>query len=406
MALNKQTMQPSLPSDVVKEDLICLSHLRWNFVYQRPQHLMSRCAQDRRVFFVEEPVIDEQKPYLDVQMQTVTSDDKTSRIWVVVPHIPPGLAGEQRMETLRILIDQLLVDYKIQFYHLWYYTPEALPFTRTLKPLVVIYDCMDELSLFKGANPQLCNLETELFSRADVVFTGGVSLYKAKRSQHNNIYCFPSSIDIKHFEQARDGSLPEPDDQKNIPHPRLGFFGVLDERLDIELLGELASARPDWHIVLIGPVVKIDPQHLPKNENIHYLGMKDYKDLPAYLSGWDVALLPFALNDSTRYISPTKTPEYLAGGKPVVSTPIQDVVQVYGEKQFVSIAGDADDFVDAIQHILSEGIPHEQLLERDAFLAEMSWDYTWSSMAALIHHSASQKRKLQAGVVLQSTIQQ
>lgn len=365
-----------------KEDLICLSHLRWNFVYQRPQHLMSRCASNRRVFFVEEPVVDEGEPRLELEVYTVASDS-IARVWVVVPHIPARLSDTQRTEILHILIEQLLLDYDIRSYILWYYTPEALPFTRYLQPQAVIYDCMDELSLFKNANPQLCDLETELFSHAGLVFTGGHSLYQAKRTQHNNIYCFPSSIDMKHFQQAR-SPLPEPWDQKAIPHPRLGFFGVIDERLDIPLLAGIAAARPDWHVVLLGPIVKIEQNDLPKGPNIHYLGMKPYQDLPAYLAGWDVALLPFALNESTRYISPTKTPEYLAGGKPVVSTPIPDVIQLYGKKQLVQIAGSASEFIQAIEQMLAEGTTDEKALERDALLAEMSWDSTWRNMEFLM----------------------
>jgi UDP-galactopyranose mutase len=382
MAINNTTSSLTQQGMITgKEDLICLSHLRWNFVYQRPQHLMRRCAQERRVFFVEEPLTDQQKPYLEIR-PTVTQDHN-AQIWVVVPHIPAGLSYEQRVDALHILIDELLVDYEIGDYILWYYTPEALSFTRHLGPQAIIYDCMDELSLFKGANPHLCALETELFSRADLVFTGGWSLYAAKSSQHNNVHCFPSSIDMHHFEQART-ALPEPDDQKQIPHPRLGFFGVLDERLDLDLLAGVATARPDWQLILVGPIVKISSDDLPKNKNIHYLGMKDYQSLPAYLAGWDVALLPFALNESTRYISPTKTPEYLAGGKPVVSTPITDVVNVYGEKQLVRIARNADEFVQAIEQILSEEVSKDKLLERDAFLAEMSWDKTWKDMSMLI----------------------
>ncbi len=378
-------LQQAQSDSTDKEDLICLSHLRWNFVYQRPQHLMSRCAQKRRVFFVEEPVIDRQKPYLDVQIHKLAPDHKT-HIWVVVPHIPAGLSEDQRHNTLSILMDALFLEYEIRTYLLWYYTPEAMQYTRWLKPSAIIYDCMDELSMFKGANPQLSLLEAELLSRADVVFTGGRSLYQAKRSQHPNIHCFPSSIDMKHFKQAR-SVLPEPSDQRDIPHPRLGFFGVLDERLDIKLLSELASKRPDWQIVLIGPIVKIDPAELPKNENIHYLGMKDYQELPNYLASWDVALLPFALNESTRFISPTKTPEYLAGGKPVVSTPITDVVHPYGDNGFVRIAANADEFIKAIEQSLSETMPEEVQLARDAFLAEMSWNKTWDNMAALISQS-------------------
>jgi UDP-galactopyranose mutase len=364
-----------------KENLICLSHLRWNFVYQRPQHLMSRCARDRRVFFIEEPIFDECEPHLTVKVHIAPKDG--AGLWVVVPHLPAELSNEKRTETLNLLIQQLLLDYEIHSYILWYYTPEALPFTRYLNPQAIIYDCMDELSLFKNANPQLRDLETELFSRADLVFTGGYSLYKAKRTKHHNIYCFPSSIDREHFEQARH-SLPEPEDQKEIPHPRLGFFGVLDERLDTQLLASIADERPDWHLVLIGPIVKIDSDQLPKNINIHYLGMKSYQDLPNYLAGWDVALLPFALNEATRYISPTKIPEYLAGGKAVVSTPIPDVVEFYGQKHLVRIAANADEFVEAIEQTLAEGTVHDWVKRRDALLAEMSWDNTWGEMAFLI----------------------
>ncbi len=379
-----------------KDDLICLSHLRWNFVYQRPQHLMSRCARDRRVFFIEEPVVDEGEARLRVEAQTVSADDK-AYVWVVVPHIPTGLSDEERTAMLGTLLDQLMRDYDIHSHILWYYTPEALAFTGHLKPQATIYDCMDELRLFKGANPKLFDLEVELFSRADVVFTGGQSLYNAKRSQHNNIYCFPSSIDREHFEQARH-PLPEPGDQREIPHPRLGFFGVLDERLDIQLLAGIAAARPEWHLVLLGPIVKIDPDQLPKNANIHYLGMKSYQELPNYLAGWDVALLPFALNESTRFISPTKTPEYLAGGREVVSTPIPDVVQPYGEKHFVQIASDIDGFVQAIQRILDGSAMDEGVRkERDAFLTEMSWDNTWQSMSDLID-DVSQKSEIDSKI--------
>jgi UDP-galactopyranose mutase len=369
-----------------KDDLICLSHLRWNFVYQRPQHLMSRFARERRVFFFEEPVIDEGPPRLVLNAHSMISGEAV-QLWVVVPHIPGKLSDEERVKMLSTLIDQLIKEYDIHAYVLWYYTAEAMQFTHHLKPKVTVYDCMDELSLFKNANPKLHDLEIELFSRADLVFTGGRSLYEAKRSLHEQVHCFQSSIDAKHFGQARE-RLQEPPDQETIPHPRLGFFGVLDERLDIQLLAGVASARPDWQIVLVGPVVKIDAEHLPKNVNIHYMGMKDYQDLPGYLAGWDVALLPFAINESTRYISPTKTPEYLAGGKPVVSTPIRDVVQSYGEKQLVRIAATVDEFVRAVEEALHEKATNAWLTKRDAFLADMSWDNTWQNMDFLIEGRA------------------
>ncbi|HEY3475351.1 MAG TPA: glycosyltransferase, partial [Anaerolineales bacterium] len=252
-----------------------------------------------------------------------------SGVIVVKPYLPPGLNEEETTAAMQRLVDQFFAE-EIDEYILWYYTPMALNFSRHLEPALTVYDCMDELSLFKGAPAQLQELERELISRADLIFTGGQTLYEGKRKGHDNVYLFPSSIDAAHFEQARKEQT-DPDDQADIPHPRLGFFGVIDERFDIELLQELAQARPNWQLVMLGPVVKIDPESLPKLPNIHYLGMKTYAQLPSYLANWDVALLPFALNDSTRFISPTKIPEYLAGGKPVVSTPIQDVINPYGK---------------------------------------------------------------------------
>jgi UDP-galactopyranose mutase len=290
--------------------------------------------------------------------------------------------------TQQMLLNNLFMEYKIHQYISWYYTPMALAFTRHLKPLVVIYDCMDELSLFKGAPLAMKMSEAELFNWADLVFTGGQSLYEVKRNQHPNVHLFPSSIDVKHFAQARD-LIEEPADQVAIPHPRLGFFGVIDERLDIDLLSNLAKARPDWHFVMIGPVVKIDPATLPRHENIYYLGPKAYQDLPGYLAGWDIALLLFARNDATRFISPTKTPEYLAGGKPVVSTSIRDVVHPYGEQGLVQIADTLPEFISAVEEILnwSASTSAEWLQQVDSCLAQKSWDRTWMDMRKLIEAS-------------------
>ncbi|NMG21120.1 UDP-galactopyranose mutase [Brasilonema bromeliae] len=359
-------------------DIICLSHLRWNFVYQRPQHLLVRCAQGRRVFFIEEPIFtSEPLGRLDVSL------DKNGVV-VVVPHLPQGLSEEAVNADLKVLIDGLFAEHNIRKYICWYYTPMAIAFTRHLQPEAVVYDCMDELSAFKNAPPALKNNETELFHRADLVFTGGQSLYESKVNQHPNVYAFPSSVDVAHFAQGRT-LKEEPADQVNIPHPRLGFFGVIDERMDIELLAGIADARPDWHLVMIGPVVKIDPASLPQRENIHYLGGKDYQDLPAYLAGWDLAMLPFARNESTRFISPTKTPEYLAAGKPVVSTSIRDVVRPYGNLKLVRIADTVSEFVAAAEMAMQEDTAVSGWLSRvDAFLEQISWDRTWGSMMQLI----------------------
>lgn len=377
-----------------KPDLICFSHLRWDFVYQRPQHLLKRSAGDRRVFFVEEPIFDNGSMRMEIH-------EREKNLKVVVPHLPEGLRSEvAKLAVLHDMVQRLLVENNIQQYVAWYYTPMALDFTRHLRPMAVIYDCMDELSAFKGAPECLKHRERELFKTADLVFTGGQSLYEAKRDQHHSVFAFPSSIDRDHFMQAR-SAIEEPADQQNIPHPRLGFFGVVDERFDVELLDEVSRNRPDWNFVIIGPVVKIDPAILPQRENIHYLGGKSYQDLPAYIAGWDVALLLFAQNESTRFISPTKTPEYLAAGKPVVSTPIRDVVFPYGQMGLVRIANDAQEFTTAIDDLLKSEANRKPWLETvDGFLATMSWDETWARMSQLIDEVVANRTR--AALLLQT----
>lgn len=371
-------------------DLVCLSHLRWDFVYQRPQHLLSRAAQTRRVFFVEEPVFDEGSMRLDIR-------ETDCGVKVVVPRVPNGLQSQIATEAvLRQMVDRLVVTESLRDYVLWYYTPMALEFTRHLKPSVTVFDCMDELSAFKDAPTRLRELEKELFTRTDLVFTGGQSLYEVKKSQHPSVHAFPSSIDRDHFAQARVESRPDsqPSDQKEIPHPRFGFFGVIDERLDINLLTSVAEAKPDWQFVMIGPIVKIDPETLPRRANIHYLGPKAYRDLPTYLAGWDVALLPFARNESTRFISPTKTPEYLAAGQPVISTSITDVVRPYGEKGLVEIADNPDDFIRAAERLLGGDQDRTLWIKAvDTFLSQMSWDNTWSEMWKLIEEIGSARQR-------------
>lgn len=372
-------------------DLVCLSHLRWNFVYQRPQHLLTRCAKNRRVFVIEEPIFDsEQDEKLDIIQHE-------SGVWVVVPHLPENLSESAINNIQQRLIDELFTEVQIHNYILWYYTPMAMAFTRHLEPRVTVYDCMDELSLFAGAPPSLKACEAELFKRAELVFTGGQSLYEVKRNQHPNVYAFPSSIDKAHFAQARNFRA-DPVDQADIPHPRLGFFGVIDERMDLELLALLAEARPNWHLVIIGPVIKIDPAILPRHKNIHYLGGKNYQELPDYIAGWDVALLPFARNESTRFISPTKTPEYLAAGKPVVSTSIRDVVNPYGQMDMVYIADTVAQFITAIETALNQNSDPSRLAKVDTFLAQTSWDSTWEGMIQLVESVIYPRKEMTAKI--------
>ena len=356
-------------------DLICLSHLRWNFVFQRPQHLMTRCARERRVFYVEEPIF---TPGIAPRLEI----ERSRGVSVVVPHLPDALDELATNEIRRTLLDELFRREGISEYVLWYYTPMALGFTDHLAPRAVIYDCMDELSCFKGAPPRILEYEADLLARAHLVLTGGQSLYEAKRRQHGNIHPFPSSVDVAHFSRARRIDT-EPPAQASIPRPRLGFFGVLDERLDIPLLDGLAAARPDWQFVMVGPVVKIDPATLPARANIHYLGPKSYEELPEYIAGWDVALLLFARNEATRFISPTKTPEYMAAGKPVVSTSIRDVVRPYGQRGLVRIADNVPAFVEACTAAMAEDSVRRNT-RADAFLRQTSWDGTWSRIQTLM----------------------
>jgi UDP-galactopyranose mutase len=376
MTGNSPHTDTAAPTISASADLICLSHLRWNFVFQRPQHLISRYATSRRVFFVEEPIFHEH-----LKAATVTMEPH-GHLLVVTPQLPTSFNPTQVLAAQRSLLSQLIAAENMQRYVLWYYTPQALRFSDHLKPDVVVYDCMDELSAFKNADPALPRLERELMQRADLVFTGGQSLFEAKQHQHHNIHALPSSVDVEHFAAAR-RCTDEPTDQVAIPHPRLGFFGVLDERLDVSLLRGVAEARPDWQLVMIGPVVKIDPAELPQLPNIHYLGPKKYEELPRYIAGWDVALLLFARNDATKYISPTKTPEYLAAGKPVVSTSIRDVVAPYGDMGLVRIADAVPDFVAACGAALTEA-PGPRRVKADAFLRNMSWDRTWGKTAILL----------------------
>ena len=365
-------------------DLVCFSHLRWDFVYQRPQHLMSRFARENRVFFIEEPLCDAEHSHLFL--------DKKGDLTVIVPHLRSGLS-EQDIALQQVeLLKKFFFEENITDYYFWYYTPMALTVGNHFSPRMIIYDCMDELSLFKNAPLDLHEREKELFAKADLVFTGGHNLYQAKKNNHHNIHPFPSSIDKEHFAQARN-FVDDPEDQSHISHPRFGFYGVVDERFDIELIREVAERKPDWNFVIIGPVVKIDPETLPKFDNIHYPGGRSYEELPKYLAGWDVAIIPFLRNDSTKYISPTKTPEYLAGGKPVISTSIIDVVTPYGTNNLVHIADTADDFITAAEFELNRKDRGVWLKKVDLFLSQNSWDKTWGKMMDLITHTLKTKQQ-------------
>ncbi|CAN5776419.1 glycosyltransferase family 1 protein [soil metagenome] len=351
-------------------DLLCFSHLRWDFVFQRPQHLMSRFAKNRRVFFIEEHVFTEGEAFMDLSQ-------REDGLTVAVPHIPANISRPE--EVLRTLIKEFVETHCRSRIVKWYYSPLMFLATHHIEAEAIVYDCMDELSAFKNAPPELRTAEFQLFADADLVFTGGRSLFHAKKIYHPDVHLFPSSIDVDHFARALEGS-GEPEDQAAIPTPRAGFAGVIDERFDRDLLAQLADLRPDWQFVIIGPVVKIREEDLPRRPNIHYLGARSYSDLPEYLGGWQVAMMPFAINEATRYISPTKTPEYLAAGLPVVSTPIHDVVDPYERVGLVFIAETAEEFAFAVDEAHGIDLMDHRQRARE-YLSDNSWDDTFKGMS-------------------------
>ena len=371
--------------------LVVFSHLRWNFVHQRPQHLLTRLAAGRPVLYVEEPEHHADGPRWEPM-------EVAPNVTVYRPKTPSRTIGfhPEQLAAMQPLLPQLLAAagrHPIA----WVYTPLALPLVERLDPVAVVYDCMDELSLFLDAPAELVERENELLARADLVFTGGRSLYRAKRHRHGDIHCFPSSVDAAHFGRARPRRPAgvreaEPADQAGIPHPRLGFFGVIDERLDLDIVAALADAHPEWQIVMLGPVVKIDPAVLPQRPNIHYPGPRSYGELPAYLAGWDVCLLPFARNNATRFISPTKTLEYMAAERPIVSTPITDVAEPYGD--IVYLGSTPAEFVAACETALGEDAAEH--LRRVGLmrkvLAGTSWDATAAHMERLVTEAVGRNR--------------
>lgn len=363
--------------------LVVFSHLRWDFVFQRPQHLMSRLASRWRVLFVEEPMPHDGAPRLALR-------EPVPGLTVATPYTPFAATGfhDDQLATLQALLARHLAATGPADVA-WLYTPMALPLARALEPACMVYDCMDELSAFKDAPRQLRQRESALLKQAALVLCGGPSLYEARRAQHPHVVCLPSAVDAAHFAPVSlvpgcAQAITADALQGRLRTPRLGFFGVVDERLDLGLVAALADAHADWSVVMAGPVVKIDPATLPQRRNLHWLGMQPYERLPYLLAGWDLALMPFARNDATRFISPTKTLEYLAGEKPVVSTPIRDVIALYGD--VVTVADGAPAFIAACERLLAESPAArcKRALETLNGVARFSWDRSADSVHELL----------------------
>ena len=365
--------------------LVVFSHLRWGFVFQRPQHLLSRLAGRWQVIFVEEPVQSEGPARLQVHDET---GHDGSTVQVVVPQTPDASQGfhDDQLPALNGLIDEHLKAMQLKVDVAWLYTPMALPLAKALQPECMVYDCMDELAAFKDAPRQLRQRESALMKEAAFVLTGGPSLYESRRPLHPQVVCLPSAVDAEHYTPSRLVPDSECDRQAQLlqgalPRPRLGYFGVIDERMDLTLLTAMADAHPEWSLVMAGPVVKIDPATLPQRPNIHWLGMQPYERLPYLLAGWDVAMLPFVLNESTRFISPTKTLEYMAGEKPVVSTRIRDVMVLYGEA--VLVADSAQGFIAACESILAATLARR--CQRAISMLNLVSQHDWSRSADSVH---------------------
>ena len=366
------TTKKSTPADVnltSKEDnnvydMVVFCHLRWDFVYQRPQHLISRMAKDQKILLIEEPWHREH--------------EEGSRLTKVTDNLHVLQPNVRHIEEIETVLAQYTGKKAATG---WFYSASFVPLLSYFEFDTIVYDCMDELALFKGAPEKLIEQEQYLMANANVVFTGGKSLYESKAQHHDNVHCFPSSVDQDHFAKAKNG-IEIPHDIANIPGPIAGYFGVIDERINLQLINEVALLKPEMSFVMIGPLAKIGEHDLPRQHNIHYLGMKDYKELPGYLKAFSVAMMPFALNDATKYISPTKTLEYMAAGKPMVSTAIKDVVRDYSG--CVEIVETAGEFSEAIDKLIANA--PDVLLEAEyaSILKNTSWNATADKMKVLI----------------------
>ncbi|GAB6196106.1 glycosyltransferase [Lysobacter xanthus] len=358
--------------------IIVHCHLRWDFVWQRPQQIFSRLAQNHRILFIEDPVIAEGEPSLQI-------DEPYPNLVRIVPQIPQHLAvnADKDAEIFLPQIQQALRTHPLlagRFEHSvqWFYSPMPAPgYMGQFNSVGVVYDCMDELANFRFAPADIADRERFVISKADVVFTGGYQLFESKSKLHDNVHFYGCGVDVEHYGKARAAETVIPAAVAATPSPRFGYFGVIDERLDYELIAALAERFPQASVVMAGPVVKVDPNELPKHPNIHWLGQQNYADLPAIVKGFDVCLMPFALNEATKYINPTKTLEYMAAGKPIVSTAVADVVRNF--TPIVDIARSPAEFVDAVERAWRQ--PDADLIARGIDRAgDASWDATVASI--------------------------
>jgi glycosyltransferase involved in cell wall biosynthesis len=363
-------LSPSFP-------LVVFCHLRWDFVWQRPQQFHSRFAKRHRVLFVEGPQVHagDFEPHYTLRavaehpgvtvMQMHFSESDWAKGGSFIDPMRRTLLNRARATELKGRFDSPVA---------WFYDPMAVEsHLGQHGAIATVYDCMDELSQFKFAPPELIARERRLLLNADVVFAGGRKMAESKRRFNTNVHFYGCGVDVAHFGKARLASTPVPDDIKQIGGKILGYFGVVDERLDYELIARLADSNADWNVVMIGPTAKVDPNELPQRPNLHWLGGRDYSQLPAYTKRFDVALMPFALNEATEYINPTKALEYMATATPILSTPVPDVVSNFAS--VVKISASSDEFIQ---------FAHEQVAQVDQVAVErglkMASENTWEAI--------------------------
>lgn len=345
-------------------DMIVFCHLRWQFVYQRPQHVIERLSHHLKVLFVEEPLPN-------------STSHSSGNLIVVNDNLHILQPNVEDVKSIAKILPEYVNNKSIPFG--WFYSASFSPLLEELNFQTVVYDCMDEPSLIKGDSQELLNQEEYLMSHADIIFTNVQSLFESKKQHHPNVHLFPGSVDKTHFNKAWNSSTPE--DIAHIQSPIVGYYGIIDEQIDFSLLQETALKLPNVSFVMIGPRM-IDEEHLPKEANIHFLEMKSYDELPNYLKAFDIAMMPFVLNDATKYISPTKTLEYMAAGKPIISTKTTDVVRDY--RRCVSLVENADEFSNAITFLLDKMDRLSLEMEYYRILKKTSWDATTDKMESLI----------------------
>lgn len=378
-------------SDSSAHPIIVHCHLCWDWVWQRPQQFLSRLSQRHKILFVETIGPD---PELAAPLARFRQVPEFPNVTILRMQFPKWRwdDGDYVDTERRHLVQQFLEGPGKDFVNpiQWFYDPMAVPgFAGQMGEVLTVYDCMDELSKFRGAPPQIVERELDLLERADLVFTGGRKLFESKSQFHDNCHFYGCGVDVEHFGKARAAQTTVPPEVAKLPQPVLGYFGVIDERMDYELVAHLADARPHWSIVLVGPLTKVDPEILPKAPNLHWLGQRAYADLPALCKGFDLCLMPFALNEATEYINPTKALEYMATGREIISTAVADVVHNFGS--VVKIARTREEFVLLCESALDQ--PDAEAIARGLKMAQQnSWDSIVAQLEGHLVEALQRKR--------------